>query len=208
MLLLLATANVHKVRELQSLLADVPGLQLVSLRDYPEIEMPPEDGSTMRDNARIKALHCARASGLPALADDSGIEVDALDGRPGVHSARWLEGSDQDRMRALLKAVRESGSPNRAARYRCAISLAVPQPGGEIVCHETESSCEGLIGDEPRGQNGFGYDPIFTITPQTGAPQEWIGRTMAEVPNKVKAQVSHRARAIGLMKEVMLKIHQ
>ncbi len=195
MKLFLATANPHKVGELRELLREVADLELVSLRDFPDIEMPEETGATMRDNAKLKALHCARESNLPALADDSGIEVDALDGAPGMRSARWVSGSDADRANALLEKLQSTAAPRRTARYRCAICLAWPNGKTE----EVEATCEGRIAQKWRGENGFGYDPIFEITAQTGAPQEYSGLTMAQVPPKIKALVSHRARAMKMI---------
>jgi XTP/dITP diphosphohydrolase len=193
MKLLLATGNAHKVTEIADLLRDVADLKIVSLRDFPQIEMPEETGSTMRENARLKAKHCARESGLPSLADDSGIEVDALNGAPGVHSARWVEGSDADRTNALLQRLASTRDEERTARYRCAICTAWPD--GTLL--ESEGTCEGRITREWRGENGFGYDPVFEITSATGAPHEYSGKTMGEVPPHVKAQVSHRARAVS-----------
>lgn len=192
MKLLIATANAHKLHEIAEMLRDVPNLELLSLRDFPNIELPEETGATMRENARIKAEYCARATNLPSLADDSGIEVDALDGAPGVRSARWHEGSDADRTAALLQRLNETGDEQRTARYRCAICLAYPDGRTE----ETEGTCEGHITNAPCGKNGFGYDPIFEIVPLTGTSREWIGKTMAEAPPEIKAQVSHRARAV------------
>ncbi len=195
MKILIATGNAHKVEEISALLGD--SFELVSLRQFPTIEMPEETGQTMRENARIKAEHCARESGLPSLADDSGIEVDALNGAPGVLSARWIEGSDEDRTRALLEKM--EGKENRAARYRCAICSAFPD--GKIT--ETEATCEGRIAREPNGENGFGYDPIFELTKETGAPSEYSGHTMAQVPAQIKAQVSHRARALQVVQKLL-----
>ncbi|HVF10052.1 MAG TPA: non-canonical purine NTP pyrophosphatase [Abditibacteriaceae bacterium] len=194
--LVLATTSTHKVREITDLLQDNPHFEIISLRDFPDLEAPVEDGLTMRDNARLKAEYYARATGLPALADDSGIEVDALDGAPGVLSARWIAGSDADRTQALLDRLRDVAPAHRTARYRCAICVASPD-GSSI---EAEATCEGRIAAAPRGDNGFGYDPIFEITAATGAPSEWIGKTMAEAPSFVKAQVSHRARALAVVK--------
>jgi XTP/dITP diphosphohydrolase len=193
MKLLLATGNAHKVQEIADLLRDVPDLEIVSLRDFPHIEMPEETGSTMQENARIKAEHCARESGLPGLADDSGIEVDALNGAPGVHSARWIEGSDADRTNALLQRLVSTRDEERTARYRCAICIAWPD--GRLL--ESQGTCEGRIAREWRGANGFGYDPVFEITSATDAPHEYSGKTMGEVPPHVKAGVSHRARAVS-----------
>jgi len=192
MKILVATANAHKVKEISTLLG--VEFDLVSLREFPEIEMPEETGETMPENARIKAIHCARESGLTALADDSGIEVDALNGAPGVHSARWIEGSDEDRTRAILEKL--SDNAFRTARYRCAICLAFPN--GKII--ETEATCEGEIAREAVGENGFGYDPIFELTAASGAQREYSGWKMAQVPEAIKAQISHRARAIKKLK--------
>ena len=194
MKLLLATANPHKIHEIGALLAGA-AIELVSLRDFPDLELPDETGATMPENALLKAEFCARATDLPALSDDSGIEVDFLGGEPGVRSARWIEGSDAERTQALLDRLIGVRDAQRTARYRCAICVAFP--GGEIL--ETEATCDGKINEAPRGCNGFGYDPIFEITPATGAPDEWLGKTMAEAPPEVKAMVSHRARAVRLM---------
>lgn len=189
--LLIATANAHKVEEISRLLG--ANYELVSLREFPDLEMPAETGMTMAQNARIKAQACAQASGLPALADDSGIEVDALDGAPGVYSARWVEGTDADRTQALLDKLAQVAAPERGARYRCAICVAFPD--GSVL--ETEGTCEGQIALEPRGENGFGYDPVFKITATTGAPFAYEGLTMAQVSPEIKAQISHRARALA-----------
>jgi len=206
MKLLLATANPHKLHEIAALLQDVPGLELVSLQDFPAVVMPDETGLTMRDNARLKAEHCTRMTGLPSLADDSGIEVDALNGAPGVYSARWVEGSDADRTQALLDRLRGVPAEGRTARYRCAVCAAkIAADAAEPSFTEVEAICEGRITDAPRGQNGFGYDPIFEITAATVAPPEWLGRTMAEAPPALKAEVSHRARAVAAIKPHLLE---
>ena len=192
MKILIATANAHKVEEISALIGEE--FELVSLREFPGLIMPEETGQTMRENARLKASHCARETGLPSLADDSGIEVDALNGAPGVLSARWIEGSDAQRTRALLEKLR--GNENRVARYRCAICIAFPN--GPVV--ETEATCEGRAAHEEKGENGFGYDPIFELTTESGAEKEYSGLTMAQVPDKIKAQISHRARALENLK--------
>jgi len=204
MILLLATGNAHKVEEIRAMLRDVSHLEIQSLHDFPAVKMPEETGATMRENARLKAQSCAQQSGIAALADDSGIEVDVLRGEPGVHSARWIEGSDEDRMLALLDRTNQSSTRNdeRSARYRCAICVAFPD--GRIL--ETEGVCEGRIAREPRGDLGFGYDPIFETTPETGAPLEYSNCTMAQVPPEVKAQVSHRARAVAAMEELLRSV--
>ena len=196
MKLVVATTSAHKIQEIRALLTDVPGLQVLALSDFAPIEEPEEDGDTVAANARIKARYYARHTGLPTLADDSGIEVDALNGAPGVRSARWVEGSDQDRVHAILERLRAVPDSQRGARYRCALCLMLD--AGARTCIELEASCEGRIAREPRGSNGFGYDPIFEITEATVAP-DFIGQTMGEVAPEVKAQVSHRARAVGMM---------
>lgn len=202
--LLIATANTHKLREITELLRDLPGLELVSLRDYPNLEMPPEDGPTMQANARIKAEYCTQVTGLPALADDSGIEVATLGGAPGVHSARWVAGSDADRTNALLARLHGLPPEQRGARYRCALCVVRVDSESQFQVIETEATCEGAITDAWRGENGFGYDPIFEITAATGTPAQWLGLTIAEAPPEVKAQVSHRARAIAALKPQLL----
>lgn len=195
MKLLLATTSQHKLEEIRALLADVP-LELLTLRDFPDLEMPEETGDTMAANARLKAEAGARATGLLCLADDSGLEVDALNGAPGVHSARWVEGSDEDRMHALLDRMQDVPDERRNARYRCASCLASP----EAVQTQVEATCSGRIARAPQGSNGFGYDPIFQLTPISGVPPEYIGQTMAQAPPKLKAAISHRARAVLLLK--------
>ena len=212
MKLLLATANAHKLGEMRVLLGDLE-IEIVSLGDVAKIEMPEETGATMMANARLKAIACARQSGLASLADDSGIEVDALGGEPGVRSARWHDGSDFDRTRALLERMKDVPDALRAARYRCAICLAWPADSllsydAEMLREETEAVCEGRIGRAFRGENGFGYDPIFELTSQSGAP-ECIGKTMAEVAPETKAQISHRARALHQMRSGLRQLfHQ
>ncbi|PQV63097.1 XTP/dITP diphosphohydrolase [Abditibacterium utsteinense] len=195
MTILLATTSAHKAREIAEILSDLPDLTLETLDDYPATEAPDEDGETMADNARIKAQFYAAHFGKTVLADDSGLEVDALNGEPGVHSARWSEGSDADRTRALLQKMSEVEVEHRGARYRCALCLASPQ---EII-FETEATCEGAIASLAEGFGGFGYDPIFQITLATGAEAQFVGQTLGQVPPEVKASVSHRAGAVRLL---------
>ncbi len=197
MKILLATTSQHKAHEIAELLADVPDLQLETLADYAATEAPEEDGETMQANARIKAEFYAQHFQTRVLADDSGLEVDALDGAPGVHSARWAQGSDSDRMMALLNELEGVPEEHRGARYRCALCLFDPsclEAPNDVL--ETEGVCEGAIHLGPDGEGGFGYDPIFEITLATGADAQWVGQTMARVPPAVKASVSHRARAV------------
>ncbi len=199
MTILLATTSAHKASEIAALLSALPDLELETLADYPATEAPDEDGQTMPENARLKAQYYAAHFGKTVLADDSGLEVDALNGEPGVHSARWHEGSDADRNRALLDKLEEVEIEHRGARYRCALCLATPTE----ILHETESSCEGAIALLAEGFNGFGYDPIFQITLATGADAQYVGQTLAQVPPEVKASVSHRAGAVRLLAEML-----
>ena len=182
---LIATQNAGKVREFRRLLAQVPAM-FVGLEDLPRIAAPEEDGSTFLANAIIKANYYSRHFGEIALADDSGLVVDALDGAPGVHSARYGgDGiSDMDRLYLLLKKLEGVPERNRTARFECAIVVA--NPGGDFM-HAT-GTVEGRIIFEPRGQNGFGYDPIFVPEGQT--------RTTGEMSADEKDSLSHRARAI------------
>ncbi len=197
MKLLLATTSSGKAREIAEILRDVPDLELETLDQYPTTEAPDEDADTMPGNARIKAEFYAQHFGARVLADDSGLEVDALDGAPGVHSARWFNGTSQEKNAALLSRLLEVPIENRGARYRCALCLATP----DAIEWEGEASCEGEIALESRGENGFGYDPIFGITLGTGADSEFVGQTIAQVPASVKAGISHRARAVRLLEE-------
>lgn len=201
MTILLATTSRHKRDEIAALLEGTPDLVLHTLASYPATEAPDEDGATMRDNARIKAQFYATHFGMTVLADDSGLEVDALDGAPGVHSARWIEGSDADRTRAVLEKLDGVPESERGARYRCALCLS----DASGIRFETESTCEGEIALAERGENGFGYDPVFGITLATGASTEWVGRTLAEAPPEIKAEVSHRARAVRALKNWLME---
>ncbi len=203
MTILLATTSSHKAAEIAELLHEVPDLHLETLAEYPATEAPEEDGDSMSANARIKAEFYAQHFGKRVLADDSGLEVDALDGAPGIHSARWAPGSDSDRMMALLAELEGVPEEHRGARYRCALCLFDPRNIDATL--ETEGVCEGAIHLEAKGEGGFGYDPIFEITLATGADAQWVGHTMGEVPPAVKASVSHRARAV---KQLAQKIRE
>jgi XTP/dITP diphosphohydrolase len=183
--LLLATQNKGKLIEMRSLLGDLP-IRVISPSDIGlDLEVI-EDGSTYAENAALKGLAFCQASGLVSVADDSGLEVDALDGRPGIHSARFAPFSpatDADRRTYLLELLRGKPKPWRA-HFHCTIAIATP--GGKLEF--TEGDCRGEIISEERGTDGFGYDPIFYI-PERKA-------TMAELGRPVKNQISHRARAI------------
>ena len=185
--LLLATNNKGKRKEIQALLEGV-GLDLVTPADLGiELEVD-ETGSTYAENAALKAAAFAQAAHLPTLADDTGLEVDALDGRPGLHSARFAPqpgATDADRRAVLLAALSDKPRP-WTARFRCVIALKLPFETDGMQF--TEGICEGEILPEERGQRGFGYDPLFYI------PE--AGKTMAELSLDEKNRVSHRARAV------------
>lgn len=184
MKLLIATQNPGKLLEFRLLLAPL-GANLCSPLELGHHLEVPEDGDTYADNARQKALAYARASGLPALADDSGLEVDALGGAPGIHSARYTPGHDADRVAALLAQLCDVPWEQRTAQFRCVIVIATPS--GEL--YSAEGTCPGLIAFEPAGQGGFGYDPIFYL------PDDDC--TMAQLPLARKNRISHRARAVA-----------
>jgi XTP/dITP diphosphohydrolase len=188
--LLIATNNQGKVREYKVLLKGLPDVQITFPAQEGLVLEVPETGETFVENACLKALAYAGASGLPTLADDSGLEVDALDGAPGVRSARYSGSgaSDADRYRKLLAELAGVPPAQRSARFRCVVALALPE--GEV--HTAEGACEGEIGFTPRGKFGFGYDPVFVVEGQGG-------RTMAELAPEIKNQISHRARAVQAM---------
>ncbi|MCS6860819.1 MAG: RdgB/HAM1 family non-canonical purine NTP pyrophosphatase [Abditibacteriales bacterium] len=192
--LLLATSSHHKLREIAAILDDLP-VELKTLRDLPHVELPPEDFPTMRENAIAKAVAAARQSGIWALADDSGLEVDALGGAPGVYSRRFLgdAASDADRNTEILRRLQGVPDDYRTARYRCAAALASP----DGTCDVVEATCEGVIAHAPVGSGGFGYDPIFFL------PE--LGVTMAQLPLDAKNRISHRGRAMELMKPLLWK---
>jgi XTP/dITP diphosphohydrolase len=183
--LLIATTNPNKVREVRPLLEPL-GVRLVTLADLPPIAEPDESGTTFWENARHKALAYAAASGLAVVAEDSGLEIAALDGAPGVQSARFL-GAGVDyptRFAEIFRRLAAAPSRGRAARFVTALALA----RGHEILFETDAAIDGEIADAPRGDHGFGYDPIFFYPS--------FGRTTGELPLDEKSAVSHRARAI------------
>ena len=190
--LLLATNNQAKVHEYKSLLQNLP-YELVTLAEQGITTVVNEAGETLEENAKLKATVLATESQLLALADDSGLEVDALDGEPGKLSARYAgEGaSDRDRINYLLAKLKGVPWEKRAARFRCIIAIATPSSEVEICSGE----CHGFITFEPRGKQGFGYDPIFYL------PE--LDKTMAELPLAIKNQVSHRGRATRKVYQVL-----
>jgi XTP/dITP diphosphohydrolase len=185
MRLVLATRNEHKLRELREAM---PGVELEPLPE--SVELPPEDGETFEANALGKARAANEATGLPALADDSGIEAAALGRRPGVRSARYA-GEDAGDEENLAKLLREVDGEDRRVAYVCALAL-VRAPGEELV---VEGRCEGTLSDEPRGTGGFGYDPAFV---PDDTPADDL-RTMAELDPDEKHAISHRGRAARAM---------
>ena len=190
--LLLATHNPAKVRELSSLLS-AEEWELVTLEQQDLRLEVPEVGQTLEENAAAKARAYAQASGLVALADDSGLEVEALGGRPGPLSARYAgEGArDQEKINLLLSQLSRVPWERRRARFRCVIAVASPS-GRLELCH---GECQGVISFEPRGEGGFGYDPVFFL------PE--LGRTMDELSLEEKNQVSHRGKAVRRALEVL-----
>jgi XTP/dITP diphosphohydrolase len=188
--LLVASTNTGKIREIAAIL-DGLDIDLVTLRDLPPIREPDETGATFADNARLKALYYAGATGIPSVADDSGLEIDALDNAPGVQSARW-EGSDyRVKFQKIYERLQARGITRSPARFVAAVAFAV---AGEVV-FESEGVVEGEIAPEPRGTGGFGYDPIFFYPPYR--------RTLAEVDFDQKAAVSHRGQAFRAFREYL-----
>lgn len=193
--LLLATNNQAKVREYRSLLENIP-FELVTLAERGITTVVEETGDSLEENARLKAVLLAGESQLLSLADDSGLEVDALGGEPGRLSARYAgEGaSDRDRISYLLKRLEKVPWDIRSARFRCVIALAMP--GGEVnLC---SGECRGFITFEPKGGGGFGYDPVFYL------PE--LGKTMAELSLEEKNRVSHRGQAARKARQLLEKM--
>jgi XTP/dITP diphosphohydrolase len=190
--LVLATLNPGKGRELADLLGDVP-FEIQLLADVPGARLPEETGETYAENALVKARAAVKLTGALALGDDSGLEVDALDGAPGLYSARFggpgLD--DRGRLELLLERLRGVPRARRTARFRCVIALAGPQRAEQAV----EGVAEGLIAEAPRGKGGFGYDPVFFYPP--------LGRTFAELSDTEKAAVSHRGLALQAARRLL-----
>jgi XTP/dITP diphosphohydrolase len=180
--LLIATTNPGKLREIRGILSDAP-VELVSLEDFPAIAAPDEPGQTFAENARIKALYYAERTGLPAVADDSGIEIDALGGAPGVHSAYWHGDHYPTKFAVIYRELDAQGLATSAARFVAHVTVA---DKGRVL-FEATGTVEGEIARQPKGTHGFGYDPIFFYPP--------YGCTLAEVEGPRKAAVSHRGKA-------------
>jgi len=180
----IATRNKGKIREIKALLGKMPYAFLDKFKDMPPIE---ETGSTYLENATIKAVETSIRLKMPALAEDSGIEVDALGGRPGVHSARYSGKGDEANNEKLLQELKDSSQ--RTCRYRCVAVFAL----GDNVLYTTEGTCEGVVLTEYRGKGGFGYDPLIYIPA--------MKKTMAELTMLQKNKISHRAVALREMKK-------
>ena len=195
--LVMATRNAGKIRELEALLAD-SGVRLLSLADFPQLAEIPEEGASFAENAAAKALAVARLTGHPALADDSGLMVDALGGAPGVFSARYAMArtaprppTDADNWGKLLDELQDVPQGERGARFVCELALAWPD--GRLL--RARGECAGVIAFAPQGDTGFGYDPVFWV-PEYGA-------TMAQLGPEIKNQISHRARALAVFKDLL-----
>jgi XTP/dITP diphosphohydrolase len=200
--LVMASRNQGKIREMRQILADLE-VQLLGLDDFPGLPEIPEVGDSFAANAATKAQEVARLTGLPALADDSGLEVPALAGRPGVYSARYAQDrtapaapSDADNWRKLLDELKDVPWEKRQARFVCEIALALPD--GKLA--RARGECPGYIAGEPQGTQGFGYDPVFWV-PEYGA-------TMAQLGPEVKNRISHRARALAALKEKLVSLRK
>jgi XTP/dITP diphosphohydrolase len=186
--LVIATTNRGKLQEIQRILAGID-YDIVTLDSWPQVAAPPETGRTFDENARAKAAYYARATGELTVAEDSGLEIDALGGAPGIESARFggVETTYPEKFAMIYGALRAAGAPTSTARFVCALTLARP----DAPIFETRAAVEGRIASEPRGTDGFGYDPIFFYPP--------FGRTLAEVGAR-KTEVSHRGQAFRALR--------
>ena len=187
--LLVATTNPGKLREIRSVLGDLP-IQLKPLSDFPAVPVAGETGATFAENARQKALFYAERTGMLTMAEDSGFEVDALDREPGIYSARYLseDASYADRFADIYRRVRQRGAADPTARFVCALAVAER----DRIVFETTATVEGVLANAPAGANGFGYDPIFFYPP--------YGKTFGEVSDAEKTAVSHRGQAMRALR--------
>ncbi len=190
--LVIATTNPNKVREIRSILRDVP-FDLVGLDQLPPVPAPDENGRTFASNARLKALAYAAATGALVVAEDSGLEIDALDGAPGVESARYggADATYPRKFALIYEALRARGVAGSPARFVCAVALA----RGDEILFEARGTIEGTIAPEPRGDGGFGYDPIFSYPP--------LGRTLADLTADEKSAISHRGAAFRALRSFL-----
>lgn len=193
--LVVATNNLGKTAELRELLADLP-LEWLRVSDVTGTRFSVvENGRTFEENAILKAEAACRATGFMALADDSGLEVDALGGHPGVRSARFAHehASDEENNQALLQALKEVNDPNRTARFRCILALATPYGEAPLL---SAGRCEGSIARKPHGQGGFGYDPLFLVLNSNH-------RSMADLASEEKNRISHRGEAVRALRPLL-----
>ncbi len=192
---LLATSNQGKIREYR-LLLDGLGYEITTLAEERITKVVTESGNSYEQNARLKAVTYAKSSQLLTLADDSGLEVDALNGEPGIKSARFAgkAATDADRVASLLARLEGVPWERRTARFKCLIAIATPEGQYQTCCGE----CPGIIALEPKGRNGFGYDPVFFL------PEK--GKTMAELSLQTKNQISHRARASEKARQILQQL--
>ena len=190
MQLLVATTNAHKLSEIRSILTGLD-VDLVSLSDFPPVIVPDETGDTFVANARKKALHYAAATGQLTLAEDFGLEIDGLNGEPGVHSARFNGDSYPEKFKVIYARLANTERLRCRARFVCALVVA----RGSNILFETRGTVEGRVADEPSGAAGFGYDPIFHYPP--------YGKTLAEVSREEKAAVSHRGKAVRALRNYL-----
>jgi XTP/dITP diphosphohydrolase len=193
MTLVIATGNPGKTAEIRDMLQNFP-VNIKNLADFGPIPPVEEDGDTFDDNAYKKASFVAKVLGLPALADDSGLVVDALGGAPGVYSARYAGENATDEQRYTKLLTEMKGKTNRKAAFKCVISIAVP-PGPALTY---EASCEGLIAEQPAGEGGFGYDPVFYYSP--------LKKTFGQLTRQEKSRVSHRGKALQELMEEFDKV--
>ena len=188
--ILLATNNLHKVEEIKKIMGEYSH-RIKCLSDFPQYPQPVEDGDTYRENALKKAMHYHKLTGLPTMADDSGIEIDAFDGKPGIYSARFIDPnlSFEERNKIVLERMKETPEDKRGARFRCCCVLVYSKDD----IRTEYGTLEGKIGYELKGDHGFGYDPIFYLPERK--------KYLAEILPEEKNQISHRARAFEKMKK-------
>ena len=193
MKLVVATHNPHKAEEISAILKE-HDYEILSLKDFPDAPVVIEDGNTFEENSLKKASIIAQHTGLLTLADDSGLEVDALGGKPGVRSARFAA-TDKKRIHKLLLLLQNVPERKRAARFKCAMALSSPKGQTKVVV----GICEGNIAFEPLGKTGFGYDPVFLVP--------GYGKTFAELGPEIKNRISHRAIALQKVKNILLDLY-
>ena len=196
MRLLVATTNAGKLAEIRTILADLPGCDLESLADHPGITEAEETGDTFAENARLKATHYSGLTARLTVAEDSGLEIDALDGAPGVESARFNGGSYPEKFAAIRAQLDARGTRESTARFVCAVAVA----DETTMVFETTATVEGRLVPYPRGMGGFGYDPVFFYPP--------YGCTLAEVSDDQKSAVSHRGQAFRRLRAFLTALPQ